>query len=195
MLRKVEAIFCVALLVALILRMSLVSGSSMALVIILMSLAFVYFYFGFLLFTGVTFKTMFKKVAYHGIAGLRIIGAMFSGFALSIACVGLLFKLLSWPGAALDLVAGLVSCSVILLISFIKRNGKYAAYYKPIVMRMIIATSLCFFLLILPGKVFLEFMQRDNPGYVKALEAMWKDPGNENLKNRVREEQKTMHHH
>jgi hypothetical protein len=60
---------------------------------------------------------------------------------------------------------------------------------------MIIATSLCAFLLILPSRIFLEFMQRDNHGYVKALEAVWKDPGNETLKNRVREEQKTMHHH
>lgn len=195
MLRKVEIILCVAVAVAVLLRMALVSGSTSFLITMLMTLTFVYFYLGFLLFTGVSFKGMFRKASYEGIAGSRIAGAVFSGFALATVCVGVLFKLLSWPGSAIDLAVGLVLCAVILVISFMKIGGKYSGYYKPLVVRMLIACVLSAGLLSMPQKAYLEFMQRDNPAYVRAVEEMWKDPTNATLMKRVREEQKIMHHH
>ena len=195
MLRKAEIILCAAVAVAVLLRMALVSGSTSFLVSMLMTLAFVYFYFGFLLFTGISFKEMFRRASYEKIAGMRIVGAILSGFALSIVCVAVLFKLLSWPGDTFDLALGLVSCAIVLVTCFMKMNGRHAGYYKPLAARMIIACALCACLLAVPRKAYLEFMQRDNPAYVKAVEEVWKDPTNASLLQRAREEQKNMHHH
>ena len=193
--KKVERFLVMLALIGIIARLLLANGSSLAIVISLMGLSFLYMYFGFALFNDIRFRDISKKVSYGGVATMHIVGAILAGLALSMACIGILFKIQSWPGAVFNLRISLALCVVILVMSFPKLNGKYKQYYKRITVRLTMAAVLCVFLLVGPRKGYLEFMQRDNPAFIKAEEALWDHPDSIALQRQVTEEQRNMNHH
>ncbi len=193
--KKVERFLVMLAFIGIIARLLLASGSSLTIVMSLMGLTFLYMYFGFALFNDIRLRDVLKKESYRGIATMRLAGAVLAGLALSMACVGILFKIQSWPGAVFNLGISMALCLTILAVCFTKIKGKYRQYYKRITTRLTIAVMFCALLLAIPRKNYLEFMQRDNPAFIKAEEALWNDPSNKELEKKVYEEQRNMNHH
>jgi hypothetical protein len=134
---KLEKILLIIASVALILKLLSIPGMSLFLVISLLGLAMLYFYFGFALFNQIEFKNIFKKASYQKIKNTRILGAIGVGSALSIICIGSLFKILHWLGSALYIYVGLSLAFVLMIISLIKFNKSKDDYYKTILIRLI----------------------------------------------------------
>lgn len=134
---KLEKILLIIAAVALILKLLSIPGMSLFLVISLLGLAMLYFYFGFALFNQIEFNNIFKKASYQKIKNIRILGAIGVGSALSIICIGSLFKIQHWLGSALYIYVGLSLAFVLMIISLIKFNKSKDEYYKTILIRLI----------------------------------------------------------
>jgi hypothetical protein len=120
---KLEKTLVIVTLVALILKYLAVPGMSLFVVIGLLGLAVLYFYFGFALFNSIGFKGIFKKDSYIEISKYKIFAAIIVGVALSMICIGLLFKVQHWFGFTMYLYAGLALSFVMLIIAVFKYNS------------------------------------------------------------------------
>ena len=86
------------ILIALILKFSLVPGGDTLTLWTILILACIYHPLGFLFFNQIRLRHILKKTAYASVTATDIILAVVTGLGLSIVCVGLLFKLLDLTG-------------------------------------------------------------------------------------------------
>ena len=113
--KKIEiSIFCI-LAIGLILQVIQIPGSSIFYILGWGLLSLFYFYLSFGYFNKVSLRRLFKRKSYAGIWYKEILLAIMSGIALSILCIGCLFKLQFWPGADLNLLVGLVLTALLLI--------------------------------------------------------------------------------
>ena len=133
---------------------------------------------------------MFKKSSYKGIKAVRIIGAIGTGFVLSIIITGVLFKIMMWPGASAMLIVGVFPIMVLSLISALKYSADKSGYYKRILLRVTVFGGLGLALFLLPRNTIMKTRYRCCPEYVKAAEAAANDPENEMLQQKADEERR-----
>jgi hypothetical protein len=183
--KKLEKILGVAFLIALILKLTLLPGGGILATFSLLILANLYFLFGFALFNQIALKDIFKGASYNGIPALRIIGAIGTGSALSVLCVGILFRLQHWPGASINIITGVIVSLIILIIVLIKYFKAKEQFYFRILKRLIILGGLGFILLNLSDSTIIKFQFRNHPDYIKAYELYIKNPQDETLRNNL----------
>lgn len=119
---KVASLF--ALIGTTLMLMSVHAGTTIFAYSIL-ALSLMYFFWGFAFFNSIPLRNIFKRSAYASLPRYHVAGGIFTGIALFFACMGILFKLLWWPGALIELAGGIAFCFIILFISFIKKTAKY----------------------------------------------------------------------
>jgi len=146
-----------------------IPGSGILTVLSLASISVFYMYLGTAVFNNVQFKALFKKESYKGISTKRIIGGIGTGLALSVATIGILFKLQSWPGASNQLKVGLFGLTIILGISLFKFIKSYDTFYSNILKRVVSFGAICFILFVIPNKTWLDWKYPNNPEYVNAI--------------------------
>src|SRR6187549_1805637 len=105
--KKIELIVAGLAVVSIPLGMLLVPGGAWLTMVSLFTLSGIYFGFSFALFNGVRFRKIFDSNSYNDVSIWRVIGAVGVGIGLSSALTGIAFKLLSWTGADVNLIAGL----------------------------------------------------------------------------------------
>jgi len=133
-------------------------------------------------FLGVPFKKYFTKSAYTGISILRIVGTVGVAYGLSIAPIGLMFKLLLLPGASLMLGIGIGVQAIMLIIvmsKFIESGDK--EFYKRLLIRLIPFLAIGFFFHKTPTNKQVGFFYRDQPEFVELYNRYYEDPTNEEL--------------
>lgn len=99
--------------------------------------------------------------------------------------LGILFKTLSWPGASVMFITGLLGLAVSLVVILVKYSQKKAGFYATVIKRIIVIGGIGAFLFFLPQNVLLEFKYRDYPDYIAAVKAVNADPENEALQRNV----------
>lgn len=161
-------------ILGLILNVSLVPGGAILTVFSFALLSCFYFYFGFAFLNGIRLRHTFKKSSWKGISTLRILSAIFSGFAISSSLIGLLYYFLFWPGAKVMLLSGLFFMGITLIVGSIKNNK--TIFYKRILTRIIVFTAVTFIFYLIPKERLLEFKYRNHPSYVEAMKNVWKNP-------------------
>ena len=134
--KKFENILIIIALFSLVLKLLSIPGMNLFLVISILILATLYFYLGFALFNDVKFSRILKKNSYSGISGLRVLGAIGVGIALSIICIGILFKIQHWNGANLYLYVGLAMACFSLIIALVKYIISKVDFYKKISIKL-----------------------------------------------------------
>lgn len=138
-----------------------------------------YMYGGFALFNTIPAKQLFKKQSYQTIGLVKIIGGLLFGMTLSTTLCGILFKILSWPGANVLLSVGIYSLLFALIFissRYLKnRNSYYLIYYRHLIGWGLFALVLYF---ITPMQIE-TWRYRDYPDYLKAYMAYQNDPENE----------------
>ena len=183
------------LLVALgaILKFTLISGGSVLFLFSLLALITIYFYFSFLLFNGIRFRHIFKKHAYKGISGLRLAFVILSGFSLSVLLTGVVFKLMYWPGAGVNLLLGMSACLIVLVLAIIKYFGKKENFYRGIIFRFTPCFVIGFLLYSVNRQSLVNFQYRNHPQFAKAFIEREEDPSNEEKNKKVEVERDRMH--
>lgn len=186
--KKTEIVIIASCLLAVILNFALVPGGILLTILSFTLLSVIYFNLGFLLFNNIRLRNAFKSESYKGIKSSRMIGAIGTGFALSLIVIGVLFKLLSWPGSAVVILVGVFFTGVVVLISTIKYLTSKNPFYMPVLIRagglLIIGGSLMF---VSSGDI-MDFKYRNHPTYYQALKAWQADPDNTELREKMEEE-------
>jgi hypothetical protein len=186
--KKIELILGLLGLVGVILGMAAIPGGSILSVLALCGLSVFYFYFSFAVLNGIHGRDIFKKAAYKDIAAADIVSAIGAGIALSIVVIGLLFKVMFWPGGSFMLLAGCLALIIAAIIGGIRLRTSKSAFPARLLKRAVIFGSLgllCFFL---PSNFFLKIKYRQHPEYVKAVEAASANPDDEELQRKANEE-------
>ncbi len=190
--KKGELIIATLSIIALGLNILLIPGGSFLTVLTLSTLSVLYMYLSFALFNHIRLRTIFKKDSYKGISTMRIVGAVMTGFALSVTTIGLLFKFQSWPGASFNLSAGLVGLILITIIGTIKYSKNKSEYYTRIFKRVAIIGGLGLILMLTPKTSWIKLKYRNHPEYVNALIKAMTHPDNKELWDNVEVERQRM---
>jgi hypothetical protein len=184
--KKTEITLAIISIIALGLKLLFITGGSILTVFTLIILSIIYCYFSFLLFNDIPLKQVFKKDSYKNISGIRILGAVFTGFGLSAITLGLMFKFQSWPGADPILIAGLFVLLPVTIIALSKYSKNKSNFYPRIFKRIAIWGGLGLILTLMPKTTWIEIKYRNQPAYVEALKNAMADPDNKELWDKVK---------
>lgn len=166
-------------------------GGNMLFVLTLMLLSLIYFFFGFALFNNIRFRKILKKESYVNISSLKTLGAVSAGISLSITVIGILFKVMFWPGSFTNLKFGIISLIFILIISLIKNFKSKSDFYNKILQRSIIFGGIAISLLFISNQNLAEIKYRNEPEYAKALIDVMNNPENKEYQRILQEIQKS----
>lgn len=125
---KTEKIFTFLTLLGLLLKYINVPGGNILLVLSLLILSLLYFPFGFYFLSDKNIKT-------------NTVTSIIFGWLLSIAFIGILFKIMHWPGAIVMAIFGTFLSIPLVIYSYLKfqkSNSEDLNYFKKLLIRSII---------------------------------------------------------
>jgi hypothetical protein len=179
--KKLEKITGIAFVISTVLRFYLIPGYGILTVLSLSILACIYYPFGFAFFNQIKIRRIFKKTSYQELSAIRIIGAIGAGMTLSTICIGILFRLQHYTGGQMNLIIGLVSTLIIIIIAYIKFIKNKTEYYTRIFKRIAIIGGFGLILAIIPDLTLTKIQFRNHPDYINALEKYLDNPQSEEL--------------
>lgn len=185
--KKAEIILLVSILVFLFIKLffAYLPGINVITILLLTILSTIYFYFGSALFNNIRIRTVFKRESYKGISTTRIIGAIAAGLSLSITLMGILFKIMQWPGASFNLIIGGTGISIVSVICIFKYITTKSSFYTKILSRNFIFGIIAFVLYITPQITWIEISYKNNPTIIEAYRNALDNPDKPELWNEV----------
>ncbi len=130
-------------------------GGLESVMIAVLGLALLYLFFGFLLFNGIRLRKAFERNSYAGLPTFNIIAGVVSGIFMAVMVMGVMFKIMHWPG-------GMLMCAVgvgvnLLLAAAAYRENKWVQPKLPtnILIRMAIIAVTYFVIMPLLSKISL----------------------------------------
>jgi len=160
-------------------------GSGVLIVLAFGTLSMFYYVFSFALFNGIRFRDFFRKASYKDTNAKKIIGAVGLGWALSLIVIGGLFKLQLWAGANVQLLTGLVTIGLILVIATVFYFRNKAEYYKRIFKRIAIYGAFGLVLYLTPSSTLVDIYYRNNPDYAELFKKVLTAPDNLELREQL----------
>jgi hypothetical protein len=190
--KKFELIVGFIAILGIFLKILHIPGGSILTVLAFSTLSMFYYVFSFALFNGISLRNIFKKVSYKDTNAKRIIGAIGLGWALSAILTGVLFKLLFWSGANIQLRGGLYAIGLILPIATIFYFRNKTDYYKRIFKRIAIYGGLGLILYLMPSSTLVDIYYRNNPEYAELYKKVLTDPYNLELREQLNQMKQEM---
>jgi hypothetical protein len=189
--KQTEKILIVLSIVFLILNIFFIfPGGNMLFILTIMLLTFIYFFLGFALFNNIKFRKIIKKESYVNISSLKTLGAVSAGISLSITAIGILFKVMFWPGSYTNLKFGIISLIIITIISLVKNFKSKSDFYNKILKRSILFAGIAIILIFISNQDLAEIKYRNEPEYAKALINVMNNPDNKEYQSKFQEEHK-----
>jgi hypothetical protein len=150
---KTEKVLSIVFIISILFKIFHWPGGSMLLILSLMGLSFCYFPLGF-----VFFKTKGMK---NEKAGVSIV----FGWLLTVSIIGILFKLMYWPGAAFMLIIGTMTSFFLSIIAYVlynKSEETFKKYHKNLLLRTIVLGIMSFLLIITPTTSIIRIINSDD---------------------------------
>ena len=182
--KKFEITIAILSIIALVLNMLYIPGTNILAFILLMTYAMLYYPLGFAVLNNIRFRDILKKDAYKETNVKIILGAIFTGMALSEVICGILFKFLFFSGAGFMLIAGLCCLPIIAIVATVKYVKTRSQFYVGILKRIVIIGGVGLFLFFLPNKILVNVKYRNHPERIEEL----KKPYLEEMRNSYKEE-------
>ena len=182
--KKLEKILVLLMLLALVMKLSLIPGGSSIASFSMVLLSLIYFPFGFAYLNKIPLQKIFIKDAYREMTLTRIIWTIGIGLSFSAICMGILFKLNSWPGSNQDLMIGLVTLAIIIVIALFRKIKLKYENNSLMLSRIVILSVLGIMFLISPNLPIERIRFHDHPDYIKACEDYLNNPQNQELKEK-----------
>lgn len=152
--KKLEIILIIGAIIGLLMTVLSIPLHSLIVSVFFTALGCLYFYLGFALFNGVSFRKIFKAESYKGLWPWQILIAIGSGLALSMLTIGYMFSILNYPMARTYLTSGSVLAAIIIIIALIKNAGKKNQFYRNIILRSLVFLIIAVIFFLLPGELF-----------------------------------------
>lgn len=173
-----ELVLAISFIIAIILSIHLFPGAGLLAILFGSLLSMLYFYFGFAFFNNIPLSSIFKKSSYTAVSTTRIVGGIAVGFVLSTATIGILFKLMSWPGADFIVLIGLASMIVVFAIAIFKNIRNKSSYYHKIFLRLGVWGIIATLFFVTANHTLLNYKYRNHQEYLQALKNEIADPTN-----------------
>jgi len=122
--------------------------------IAILGLAWLYFSFGFLLYTGIRIQGIFKKESYRLVPVTNFIIAIVAGIIHCIMLIGILFKIQHWPGGRNMLSGGLMASLILSILAFLVSGGAKSKLFLNILGRTLVIVVISLSLLTNPFSLF-----------------------------------------
>ena len=140
--KKIEIIIAAVSVIALVLSILSVPYAKFSAHAIFTIYSMFYWLFSFALLNNIRFRDIFKKEAYKGVGWKRIVGAICTGYALSLVIIGILFKIMSFPGAGIMLLLGVGYLCIIAIVAIVKYVQTRSQFYVGVLVRIAIIGGL-----------------------------------------------------
>jgi len=173
---KLEKIILILAFIGLIIKFTLLPMSSTLFALSVSFLSLLYWPMGFALLNRIGFRQIFKKDSYQGLSSLRIIGSIGTGMALSALCLGILFKLLNFPGGNSILIIGLVTVFTAVIPVLIKLMKTKEEFYAGLMKRIVVFGCMGIVALCLSVLAITKIRYHNYPEYIKAYELYLQNP-------------------
>lgn len=154
--KKAELILIAITVVGYILFLTDTTGGAIVTTAFSLILSLLYFPLGIFLFNDVKLSRIGKKESYNGLGAFRQIAIILVGSGLQSCVIGLLFKVMCWPGAEIMNTAGItviIFVTIVAALAFI--NGP-RTYFSKIIKRVVIYGGLCVMVAFLPKYIFID---------------------------------------
>lgn len=190
--KKIEIIFGLTALIAAILSLFDYPMSTQLLIVSIGNLSIFYMYLSIPLFNAIPARKMFSRASYEGISKGRFIGSLALGLTFSAALIGLLFKLMIWPNALVEMLIALLGLLIALAVSIQRYRLKKDSFYLGVFKRIAIFLILVVVGIAIPKYAVLEFKYADYPKYIEAFKARNEQPNDKELLEKLEEERQVM---
>ena len=159
LLKKIELVLVVLSIASIVLKLLHASFAGTLLILTLSSLSFFYLARTAYLGSG---RLFFFQSKNPNISFTRKIGTSASGFALSITCIGMLFKFQFWNGSGSQLLVGMMSAAVAVAVTMFLFRRTGLSIYKQLLTRVTISFVIGVMLFLTPDAKLLDIIHPDN---------------------------------
>lgn len=174
--KKLEIVLVVLMILSLGLKFMELPGSDLLLVMSATLLSLLYYLFGFALFNQIAGREILQRAAYSNTNARQIVFAIGFGMTLSVLILGMLFRLMMYPGGMFMLIIGLGSTLLFLLIALFFFQKDRNSLFRETLIRALIFGSIGITLFLLPRSVFVDLNGGDSPEYAKSHQQLLVDP-------------------
>lgn len=186
--RKLEILLTGLFLISFTLFFIDIPGGSLFGVAHIISLSLLYLLFGFAIFNKISLRKILKESSYANTSKQRIFGTICLGIALSITLMGILFRLMFWPGSTFNLSFGLILLVIIMILSIVKFMKNNSSFYKMIMLRITLFGSFALLLFAIPQMALVKIKYRNDPTLIEAFRKALENPENEKLRDDIEKE-------
>ncbi|WP_445717365.1 hypothetical protein [Flavobacterium sp.] len=175
---KIEKVLSIVFIISLIFKLMHWPGGSPLMVLSLLILAFCYFPFGFYFFSDKNFKT--QNI------GISVV----FGWLLSISLIGILFKLMFWPGYGPMLLIGTLTAVPLIgvaILLFTKSSDVLKNYYKNLLIRTAVIFLLSLLCFLLPNSVLINYYYSNEPELKELYLKQQENPEDETVQKEIEE--------
>jgi hypothetical protein len=191
--KKTELILGIIISLSVIMNLLMIPFAGPLNVVSIGALAMIYVPLGYFIFNNTKLSDLSDQEVSKGISTMKAIGTIGLGVALSITLIGILFKLMRWPGANTNLAAGLFLQGIILIIAYLRYSQNKSSDYIIIFKRIAIIGGTGLILFLLPHYAIMEFKYRNHPSYIEAVKKSDAHPENKELREEVLREYMKMY--
>lgn len=189
---KAELIFSVFASIALTMNLLIIPGGGILTLLSFSILSSLYFYLGFAIINGIHIRKAFKRESYKDISAGKIFGAIATGVVISMALVGIMFKVMFWAGGSLMMIVGLTGIFVITAIGIFKFAAAKSTHYTKLLSRLLVYGTITAFFFLIPANTLVDFKYRNHPEYAKAFKKFLSNPNNPVYREKLEEERVKM---
>jgi hypothetical protein len=183
--KNLERTFIVIALIGLLFKFLHLPGGSMFFILGATLLCLFYYPFGLAYLQGISIQSIFKKAAYQNTTLVISLLALFGGLALAMLLIGIQFKLQFWPGAHVNLMAGIVFIALLLLLSFLLLKSDNRQNLKRLYIRGSILLAVAIMLRLTPTPAIVDIIYSDRPCYRDTLKEVMVHPENEDAQEKL----------
>ncbi|WP_375238621.1 hypothetical protein [Aurantibacter sp.] len=137
-----ELILCSFIIISAVLKIMHIPGSSLLLILSLSLGSMMYLYLSFAILNGIPLFKIHKKESYLGVSVKQMIFVILIGILFSSSLIGVLFKIMHWPGATVLTLLPLVGLVISLILSLYLISKKSSSFLKYLIIRIIIILSI-----------------------------------------------------
>ena len=191
--RKIEKILVLLIFLGVLFKVLHFQGAYPLIIIGVGSLSIVYFLSGVINKSG-TPKWLQKLFTDKDQNNLLVPNLVF-GYVFSIGLIGILFKVMMYPGDGPMLTVGITGFAIAFLVSYFQLKDKFMEKMRPYFTRIFIIGGLVAVFYAIPKETLIDFYYSSYPEYANILKELDKDPFNKALQdsahvayNKMREE-------
>lgn len=166
--KVIEWVLLFLFLIGLTMKFSLIPGGSVLIIFSLTILSFLYCWLSFFFLNNIRLREVFKKSAYKGIGPKRWIYVVVSGMSVSILILGIIFKLMFWPGGEIIVCMGAILSLFIFILALLKFGDTKERFYKKIILRFFPYVFVGGTLVFMSNVDIVKLQYRNHPLYIQA---------------------------